>query len=48
MIDIAVNELHKYYGSNHVLKGASFEVCKGEKIGLLGKKAPAKPRSYGC
>ncbi|MCL2096265.1 MAG: ATP-binding cassette domain-containing protein, partial [Oscillospiraceae bacterium] len=42
MIDIAVNELHKYYGSNHVLKGISFEVYKGEKIGLLGKNGSGK------
>jgi len=42
MIDIAVNELHKYYGSNHVLKGISFEIYKGEKIGLLGKNGSGK------
>ncbi|MCL2285692.1 MAG: ABC-F family ATP-binding cassette domain-containing protein [Firmicutes bacterium] len=42
MIDIAVNELHKYYGSNHVLKGITFEVYSGEKIGLLGKNGSGK------
>jgi len=42
MIDISVHELNKYYGSNHVLRGITFEVYKGEKIGLLGKNGSGK------
>jgi len=42
MIDISVHELHKYYGSNHVIKGVSFEIYSGEKIGLLGKNGSGK------
>ena len=42
MIVIAVNELNKYYGSHHVLKGMSFEIYNGEKIGLLGKNGAGK------
>ena len=42
MIDISVHELNKYYGSNHVIKGISFEIYKGEKIGLLGKNGSGK------
>jgi len=42
MIDIAVRELNKYYGSNHVIKGISFEIKNGEKVGLLGKNGSGK------
>jgi len=42
MIDIAAYELNKYYGSNHVLKGISFEVYSGERVGLLGKNGSGK------
>ncbi len=42
MTDIAVQELNKYYGSNHVLRGISFEIFKGEKVGLIGKNGSGK------
>jgi ATPase subunit of ABC transporter with duplicated ATPase domains len=42
MIDIAINDLNKYYGSNHVLKSISFEIYSGEKVGLLGKNGSGK------
>ena len=42
MIDIAVQKIDKYYGSNHVLKGISFEIYDGEKVGLLGKNGSGK------
>jgi len=42
MIDISAHELNKYYGSNHVLRGITFEIYKGEKIGLLGKNGSGK------
>ena len=42
MIDISVHDLNKYYGSNHVIRGITFEVIKGEKVGLLGKNGSGK------
>ena len=42
MVIFTANELNKYYGSNHVLKGLSFEIHEGEKIGLLGKNGSGK------
>ena len=42
MIDISVHGLNKYYGSNHVLRGITFEIYKGEKVGLLGKNGSGK------
>jgi len=42
MIDIAIYELNKYYGSNHIIKGISFEINSGEKVGLLGKNGSGK------
>ena len=42
MVDISVNEINKYYGSNHVLKGITFEIYSGEKVGLLGRNGSGK------
>ena len=42
MIDIAMHELHKYYGANHVIKGISFEIYRGERVGLLGANGSGK------
>lgn len=42
MIDIAVRELNKYYGSNHVIKGISFEINRGDRVGLTGRNGCGK------
>ena len=42
MIDVALRDVEKYYGANRVLKGITFEVNQGEKIGLLGRNGAGK------
>lgn len=42
MIDIAIHELNKYYGSNHVIQGVTFNINSGEKVGLLGRNGSGK------
>ncbi len=42
MAAIVVSELHKYYGTNHVLKGITFQVFNNEKVGLLGSNGAGK------
>jgi len=42
MADIVVKDLQKYYGANHILKGISFEIFEGERVGLLGKNGAGK------
>ena len=43
---IRVSDVHKRYatlfGSNHVLKGISFNIAKGEKLGILGRNGAGK------
>lgn len=42
MLDIAVKDLNKYYGSNHVIRGISFEIKRGSKVGLTGRNGSGK------
>lgn len=42
MIEIALQEVEKYYGSNHVLRGVSFEVRSGDRLALLGQNGAGK------
>jgi len=42
MIEIALCDIEKYYGSNHVLQGITFQVRQGDRLGLLGKNGAGK------
>jgi len=42
MAEIVLNDIHKYYGTHHVLKGVSFEIYENTVVGLIGKNGAGK------
>ncbi len=42
MPEISLNNIHKYYGAVHVLKGLSLDVPDGAKIGIVGGNGSGK------
>lgn len=42
MSEIALKEITKYYGANEVLTNVTFEVQKGEKVGVIGSNGTGK------
>lgn len=42
MIEVSLSNVHKYFGDKHVLKGISFEVTTGERVGLVGQNGAGK------
>lgn len=42
MPEMSLNNIHKYYGANHVLKGLSLEVPDGAKLGIVGGNGSGK------
>ena len=39
---LAVNDLQAWYGESHILHGATFDVCEGEVVTLLGRNGAGK------
>ena len=37
MAEISVSQLNKYFGEHHVLKDITFEINRGERVGLIGQ-----------
>jgi len=42
MAEIVLNDVHKYYGTHHVLRGVSFEIFENSVVGLTGKNGAGK------
>lgn len=42
MAEIVLKDIHKYYGTYHVLKGVSFEIPEDTVTGLIGKNGAGK------
>lgn len=42
MSEIVLNDIHKYYGTHHVLKGVSLEIYENSVVGLIGENGAGK------
>lgn len=42
MSEIVLRDIHKYFGTNHVLKGVSLEIFENSIVGLIGKNGAGK------
>lgn len=45
---IEVKNLHKYYGSNHILKGLNFEIESGKLVSVIGRSGCGKTTFLRC
>ncbi|MBS4536370.1 ABC-F type ribosomal protection protein [Clostridium sp. D2Q-14] len=42
MLEVSLSGVEKYYGANRVLKGITFQVLRGEKVGIVGRNGTGK------
>jgi polar amino acid transport system ATP-binding protein len=45
---VRLREVHKSFGANHVLKGVSFEVGRGEVVAIVGASGSGKSTALRC
>lgn len=42
MIELSLNNVEKYYGGDQVLKNVTFQVSKGDRVGVVGRNGTGK------